>query len=270
MPDGNARLALTAAQLGIWIGQQLDRNNPAYWTAEAVELRGELVADLFAQAVQNTVHECEALHMRFHCEGEQVWQEPARTAQEIWQVLDFTAAGADAWQAAQDWMQTQLQQPADLEQGPLFSCALLRIEPQQHLWFVRAHHIVLDGFAFALIARRIAAWYSALLAADNVAGVATPARAPAAFAPVIAEDVAYQNAADFHRDGEFWRQRLLDAPAPPRLTPPQPVGHAVTRVRNQLPTGVMQRCQLVASGAGVDWPSFMLAAIVAWLHRSEE
>lgn len=265
--SGN-RLGLSAAQLGIWIGQQLDRNNPAYWTAEAVELQGELDADRFAQAVQNTVQDCEALQMRFHCEGEQVWQEPARTTHVMWQMLDFTAAGADAWQAAQDWMHTQLQQPADLEQGPLFSCALLRIGPQQHLWFLRAHHIVLDGFSFALIARRVAAWYSALLAGDTAAGIVKPARALAAFAPVIAEDLAYQNSPDFHRDGEFWRQRLLDAPAPPRLAPLQPVGHAVVRVRNHLPAGSMQRCQQIASGAGVDWPSWMLATIVAWLHAA--
>ncbi|MFZ5604325.1 MAG: amino acid adenylation domain-containing protein [Pseudomonadota bacterium] len=262
------RLALSAAQLGIWIGQQLDRNNPAYWTAEAVELQGELDANRFAQAVQNTVNECEALQMHFHCEGEQVWQEPARTTQTIWQILDFTAASADAWQAAQKWMQIQLQQPADLEQGPLFSSALLRIGPQRHQWFLRAHHIVLDGFAFALVARRVAAWYSALIGGDTAAGILKPARAPAAFAPVIAEDQTYQNSPEFHRDGEFWRQRLQDAPAPPRLATLQPVGYAVVRVRNHLPAGSMQRCQQVATGAGVDWPSWMLATIIAWLHAA--
>src|SRR5687767_11040472 len=48
-------LPLTAAQAGIWAGQQLDPTSPAYNAAEYIELRGPLDVPRFTAALRQTV-----------------------------------------------------------------------------------------------------------------------------------------------------------------------------------------------------------------------
>lgn len=244
-------LALSAAQYGIWIGQQLDPDSPAYWTAEAVELCGELDVAAFEAALRHAVDESEALHQRYTSDGLQAWQRSDPRAS--WKLAQHYLDDA----AARDWMLADLQGRADLEQGPLFASALLHTAPQRTLWYLRVHHVALDGFGYALLAQRVAALYSAM-----VAGRPVPAGRNAALAPVVAEDAAYQASAACAADRAFWCARLRDAPAPVLLAPPAPAAHGVLRRR-----GVIPNAGLEAMLAGADWSARVIAAFGAWLQR---
>ncbi|UUZ52475.1 condensation domain-containing protein [Massilia sp. H-1] len=158
-------MPLTSAQYGIWLGQQLDPSSPAYWTAEAVELTGELDAALFETALRQAIDECDALHQRFGSDAEQVWQCAVRTP---WTLARHRMDE----QGAHDWMRADLLQVPDLAAGPLFASALLHIGAQRTLWYLRVHHVALDGFGYALLAQRVAALYSALVSG----GVPPPPR----------------------------------------------------------------------------------------------
>ena len=56
---------LSAAQLGIWFAQQLDRASPLYNIADYLEIHGPIDRDLFERALRQVVAEAEALHARF-------------------------------------------------------------------------------------------------------------------------------------------------------------------------------------------------------------
>lgn len=256
-----APLPLSAAQYGIWLGQQLDPASPAYWTAEAVELHGALDQTAFVAALRQAVVECDALHQRYASDGTQVWQTSA--AERDWQLeqLDFSGAAAP-FEAAQRWMQADLLQIADLASGPLFASALLRLGAARTLWYLRVHHVALDGFGYVLLAQRVADLYSA-----NAVGKALPAVRSSALEPVVTEDRAYQSSAAYARDREFWCARLKDAPAPRLLAPAKPVAHGVRRLRGALPAASLSAWQAAASAAGVDWSAWLIAAIAAWLQR---
>ncbi|QPI53501.1 amino acid adenylation domain-containing protein [Massilia antarctica] len=250
------RLALTSAQYGIWLGQQLDAASPAYWTAEAVELSGPLDAAHFEAALRQAMRECDSLHMRFASDGDAVWQTP--DPQEDWPFARHDMSDAEA----QLWMQADLRQPADLAHGPLFASALLQLAPEKALWYLRVHHIALDGFAYAMLAQRVAALYSARSANTD----APPARA-GKLDPVVAEDAAYLASPAYARDRDFWMARMADAGAPAMLAPPATFARGVRRVRGGIATSTIERCQAVASAAGVDWAAVLIAATGAWLRR---
>ncbi|WP_211463300.1 non-ribosomal peptide synthetase [Collimonas silvisoli] len=254
-------LPLSAAQYGIWLGQQLDAGSPAYWTAEAVELRGVLDQAAFAAALSQMIAECDALHQRYASDGKNVWQTPAPDSGWSLQRLDFSAAAAP-FEAAQRWMQADLLQTADLAHGPLFASALLQLGAERMLWYLRVHHVALDGFGYALLAQRVADLYSA-----RIAGSGLPPARPSALAPVIAEDQLYLSSAAYERDREFWRTRLKDAPPPVLLGPAMPVAHGVRRQRGNLSAAALQRWHVAASAAGVDWTAWLIAAIAAWLQQ---
>ncbi len=252
--DGAAQ-ALTAAQYGIWLGQQIDPASPAYWTAEAVELSGELDEAAFEAALRQAIGECDALHYVYASDGRQVWQTCLPR--------QWTMARHDVPPHALDaWMQADLLASADLAAGPLFATALLRMAPQRALWYLRVHHIALDGFGYALLMERVASLYSALSA-----GSVAPAPRAAALAPVLAEDAAYLASPDYARDQAFWCARMQHAPAPPLLAPARAVAHGVRRQRGALPAGTFEAWQQAAQAAGADWGAWLIAAIGAWIGQ---
>lgn len=261
--DGGRRwpaLPLSAPQYGMWAGQRLDPDSAAFWTAEAVELLGELDAAALRQALHETLAACDALHMRYRVLDEAVVQQRADEREIEIPHLDFSAADA-GWPGARAWMARDLLQPVQLERGPLFATALLRLGPQRHLWYLRAHHIALDGFAYLLLIHRVAQAYSALRA-----GVAPAPARDWSLVPVIDEELRYRDSPAYAHDRRFWIGRLAGLPAPATLAPALPPSDRARAQRVRLPRSAYLQWQAAARACGVDWSAWLVAAIAAWLH----
>lgn len=272
--QAGSRLPLTAAQLGIWIGQQLDPASPAYWTAEAIHLHGPLQRAALMAAIRTVLGEAASLHGRFEHDGTQVWQ---TICAQPWSVTeaDFSH-DPDALASAGNWMQQDLLQRPDLQGGPLFATALLRLSPTHHLWYLRAHHIALDGYGHALLATRLAARYAAncqpIMPGGNAISASTcgnyPAPAPAqTLAALVEEDSAYQNSAARKRDQTFWLARLDQAAPPTLLAAPALLAHTVRREQASVAASEMARWQALASRHALDRGTLLQAALLAWLAR---
>lgn len=202
---------LTQAQQGIWLGQQMDITSPRYNTAEYIELRGNINMPLFEQALREQVDQTFGLHLRFVQTGQGPQQ---RWEQTRWQLehIDFSgtagqSTGQSTMQAAQVWMQHDLTQWVDLQQGPMFKQALLTLGTGHYLWYQRIHHIACDGFAFALLTQAVAEAYSALVD-NNSKGVNRINNSADAFDDIIREDQAYCSSTRFTRDRDFWLATL--------------------------------------------------------------
>ncbi|MFT3736659.1 MAG: amino acid adenylation domain-containing protein [Rhodocyclaceae bacterium] len=270
------RLPLSAAQLGIWLGQQLDPQSPAYWTAEAIELRGPLDPVAFESALRHAIDECEALHMRFGTDegteqGMQVWQTyvPGSWSMRCIDLTEAAEAEEDsAWQAAYRWMHSDLQTPADLAQGPLFATTLLRLpdteQGARHVWLLRVHHVALDGFGYALLQRRVAALYAEVTGAARAE--ATPTKPRVSLVAVVEEALHYQQQAS-ERDRDFWLARLAATAVPVTIAPPAAVAHSVQRARGALDAAAFTRWQAAAQACSADWAAWLIAAAAAWLAQ---
>ncbi|KFA93167.1 myxochelin non-ribosomal peptide synthetase MxcG [Archangium violaceum] len=256
----NVRWPLSAAQHGIWLGQQFDRTSPVYNAGECIEIRGPVDPALFEAAVRQAVSEAEVLHARFVTEGERPVQllEPRQD----WTLHVADLSGTpDPWEAARAWMRDDLARPVDLSQGPLFAQALFKAAPDRYFWYQRAHHIALDGFGFSLMARRVAELYTARAAGRPVTGGFGSLRA------VLDEDAAYRAGPQFELDRTFWTERFADRPTPVGLAEPAPMSASFVRQTRHLSPGDMERLQAAARQANLGWSDLVLAATAAWLHR---
>ncbi|MFL9926090.1 amino acid adenylation domain-containing protein [Herbaspirillum lusitanum] len=262
-------LPLSAAQYGIWLGQQLDRTSPAYWTAELLELSGELKTEVFAAALQQVLMQCETLHMRYRLKDGQLIQtrSVADGAGSVRiEYLDFSTR-PDPWAALHSWMQLDLAQTADLEAGTLFGTALINLGPNRSAWYLRVHHIALDGFGYALLSRRVAALYEAMQPLG-----AECQRDPLALgwnvslAQLVAADLQYRHSAEYAATRRFWLDRLQGMALPPMLAPPALASHQVEKLRGGLPAADFAQLKQTACEVGVDWNAFLIAAVAIWLH----
>ena len=254
---------LSAAQHGIWSGQQFDLQNPVYNAGECIEILGPLDVGLFEAAVRRTVAEAEALHVRF-IPGEQgpvqVFEPRADQAPHVMDVSQTP----DPWSAARDWMRTDLAQPVDLTRGPLFTQTLFKASSERFFWYQRIHHIAMDGYGFSLLARRVAELYTALASRQPITGGFGRLRA------VLDEDAAYQSGPQRELDRAFWMEHLADAPTPVTLARPAPMSSSFVRQTRHLGTAETEKLHTAAKQAGVSWPDLVLAAAAAWLHRKTD
>ncbi|MFI1413245.1 amino acid adenylation domain-containing protein [Streptomyces sp. NPDC020707] len=256
--------ALLAAQEAIWTGQQLDVDSPAYNTAEYVRIAGPVDPALFDSALHQVVAETPALNVSFAVAADgRPRQRDTPAGNWRLHTADLTAA-PDPYATALAWIDTDMARPVDLAHGPLFGHALLRVAPEEHLWYHRVHHIALDGFGLSLVARRVAQVYTALAKGEPTgdSGFGT-------LSAVRDEERAYLHSPRFAEDRAYWTDRFADRP--PVATP---AGRTALPARTfhrraaDLGAARTKALRTVARELKVTWSEILLAVTAAQLHRA--
>ncbi|MFC9132797.1 condensation domain-containing protein, partial [Streptomyces sp. NPDC057099] len=254
---GSVRLPLSAAQTGVWVGQQLVPDSPLYNCGTYFEISGRVDAALLTEAVRRTVAETEAIRVRITEDADGVWQTVEPPGDVPVPVLDVSAA-QDPEAAARSWMADDLATPMDLRSGPLYTHALFRTGEERSLLYFRHHHIALDGYAQSVYCGRLAQIYTAL-----AAGRIPRATRFRPLAELLDEDRAYRTSPRHDQDRAYWHDAFADHPEPTPLTgraaDPAP---ALLRRTVRLPAEHGSR--LTKAGR---WPAVLVAAIAAYVHR---
>ncbi|MFJ6135517.1 amino acid adenylation domain-containing protein [Kitasatospora sp. NPDC092286] len=254
---------LSGAQRGIWFAQRIDPGSAAFNTGESVEIHGPVDPRLFETALRYTVAEAQTFQLRLAetADGPRATLDPDAP----WPLhhVDL-AAEPDPGAAVDAWTAADLATPVDLVDGPLFTHALLKAAPDRWFWFLRAHHILLDGYGFKLVGRRLAEVYTAL--ADG------REPEPGPFLPLdrlTAEERAYRESPAFARDRAHWTARLADAPAAVGLTPhTAPPAAPFRRRETVLDAAATARLDAAAARFGVTRTALLLGAVAGYLHRA--
>ena len=156
------------------------------------------------------------------------------------------------------WIHADLSTVVDLAVGPLFASALFVLGPGRHLWYLRAHHIAVDGYAVGLLAEQVAHLYATSPQTGRGFG---------RLRAVVEADLAYQDSADRARDAAWWRARLADLPDPARLSAraATPSGRVLRHEAGLLPAQAWRAWQAEGERYGVTWAEIVLARIAAYV-----
>lgn len=140
-PEANT-MPLAYAQRRLWFLWRMAPHSAAYNLGGALRLSGQLDIDAVQASLTTLVARHEVLRTTFQAldngEAEQRIED-AYVPELLRQSADSVSALAIAT--------TALQQPFDLEQGPLLRLGLISISPSEHLFWLATHHIVSDGWS---------------------------------------------------------------------------------------------------------------------------
>ncbi|MFF9785277.1 amino acid adenylation domain-containing protein [Streptomyces nigrescens] len=262
MSEGRTlRYGASAAQLGVWVAQQLEPDNPLYNCGVFFDIAGPVEPALLDRAVARAVEDTEALRMRFAEDADGLWQLPVSDTEPVRHV-DVSAA-ADPYAAALAWMKADLATVVDLTRGPLYGHALLRLAADRFLLAFRYHHIALDGWGQTLHCRRLAEVYTALGKGDQ-----PPVASFGTLRDLIDEDARYQTSPDRDRDRAYWLHTLAAPPEPVRLAPdPAAPAHSDLRATRWLGDERTRTLTEAARAAGTRWTVVLTAALAAYIQR---
>ncbi|KAG0162369.1 hypothetical protein DFQ30_002223, partial [Apophysomyces sp. BC1015] len=248
---------LSAVQTEIWLAQQLHPDSPVYNIAQYTVIEGAVEPAQFEAAVRQVISEADSLRLQF-VESDEGLRQSIGSPEASVPFLDFSAQ-ANSQAAAEAWMRADYERPVDLLQGPLFQYALLKVAPEQFVWYQRNHHIMMDGYGGALIAQRVAQVYSAMCA-----GIEPPPCAFGSVPQLLESDARYQTSAQRARDEAYWLKRCTAWPEPATLA---------SRSAPALQHRLRQTTYLAAQAVG-DYASdagrlaqLLSAALAAYLYR---
>ncbi|MBY7700616.1 enterobactin synthase subunit F [Vibrio harveyi] len=254
-------LPLTDAQAGIWFAQLRDPENPIYKTGEYLVIEGEVDEPCFVEAVKTAIYEVDSLHAKFvtTTEGPRMVID-----RQTWQVerIDFSQH-VKPLDAAVTWMKDQLKQPVDLEQGPLFIMALLKLSDDQYVWFLSLHHIAIDGYSMSLVAGRVAHVYGQLVKGEHFEKLEFADQQA-----LLKEDDDYKASEKYQKDRAFYLQRYADHSDTVNLAgKPTVTSDHFLRLKGAMAASDFQRMESLAKQCRTHWYSVLIASIAAYVHR---
>jgi amino acid adenylation domain-containing protein len=185
--QGATRSPPSFGQERLWLVDQIDPHATAYHVPLAMHLEGPLDEFALATAFEQLVQRHESLRTRFEfTDGALSQVIDARL--DAWQrvVLARRDAG-DALDEVRGLIAARLDEPFDLETGPLVRAVLYELDPVRHVLLIVMHHIVADAWSVGILIRELGELYAAALA-----------RRPARLPPL---HIQYPDYARWQRDG---------------------------------------------------------------------
>ncbi|MFC4909840.1 amino acid adenylation domain-containing protein [Actinomadura gamaensis] len=196
---------LSAAQQSVWYAQQLNPEVPIC-IAQYIEIEGPLDPALFDRLATLGTREFPGMQIRLTERDGTPFQTIATDTLAAIPTLDFSAE-PDPRAAADAWIRADMAAPMDLYGERLYTMRVLRLGPELHRWYLRAHHVAVDGFAGSMVNARMAEVYNLL-----VAGGEYEPRERGDYRALLAEDAAYRASERFAQDRAYWTERFADLP----------------------------------------------------------
>ncbi|MFI7367324.1 amino acid adenylation domain-containing protein [Streptomyces sp. NPDC050149] len=282
---------ITAAQQGVWYGQLVDPDSPKYNIGECFEIHGGLDELLFAAALDRAVALCDSLNVEFVVSDETVRQQVVRRSPagiSRLRVIDLSDA-EDPVGEAERYLADDMAAVHRLD-DPHHHFALLRLGHRLHYWYVRFHHIVVDGLGGAVFARTVADLYARAVRGENLAEAELPA---APLRDLVADETAYRGSERYEADRAYWTGRFADLVADRTTDPTGAVGEpdaqagrALIRRRTDapppaaldgpdirlhtgetLPVAVFDSLRRIASAHRTTWSAVLVSAVAAYVGR---
>ncbi|GIH27804.1 hypothetical protein Aph01nite_61140 [Acrocarpospora phusangensis] len=253
------RAPLTPAQLGLWFGEQWEREvqpdggAALYHINTSLRIRGPLDAGLLHRALtalldRHTILRCHVVP------GEQAVLEDSGPVVLAMPVVDFSHSPHTAREMAEARLATEVGRPFDLSRGPLLRAVLVRLSAEEHVLVLVVHHLVCDGLSLRVLYRDLGLLYN---------GMAEVLPAPASW---FGRDTG---APPGHEEAlRYWEDLLRDAPEvldlPADRPRPEGGGSAGSALRREVPPEVWQRL-LAACGRWRVTPYMVVLAAYAVL-----
>lgn len=153
----------TESQKEIWASVQMgDDANCAYNESQTLRLKGTLQAETLQAAFQELVQRHESLRMTISPDGNTLCIN-ANQALDV-SIADLSSFNDPDRKAQLDSLiRHEVETPFALEHGSLFRAKIVRLQPEEHWVLMTAHHIICDGWSWAVLMPDLGKIYSALL-----------------------------------------------------------------------------------------------------------
>ncbi|HVF49520.1 MAG TPA: amino acid adenylation domain-containing protein [Pyrinomonadaceae bacterium] len=159
---------LSFAQQRLWFLHQMEPDSPVYNLPNAHYFSGPLDVTTLERSLGEISRRHEILRTTFQMIDGEPRQIIAPHAHVSLEIVDISHLPADVREAkAQRLANAEAQQPFDISAAPPLRFRLLKLHDDEHVLLVTMHHIISDGWSFAVMMHELSALYAAYEAGDE-------------------------------------------------------------------------------------------------------
>ncbi|HEY6348312.1 MAG TPA: amino acid adenylation domain-containing protein [Candidatus Angelobacter sp.] len=216
--ETSLRLA-SYGQQGLWLLQQMNPGNIGYNLPLGIHLTGALNETALEESLQEILNRHHVLRTRFITLNGELFQEVLPHLDLQLRKLDLShMPEVQREEEVAREARSQAQGSFDLEHGPLFRAALLRLVQQEYVLLITVHHAVSDGWSTGVLLAELVALYSAFSRMQ-------PSPLPALslqYADFAESQRQYLTSEILQEQLSFWRTQLNNLPPPLELPADRP------------------------------------------------
>ncbi|MCY8603160.1 non-ribosomal peptide synthetase, partial [Bacillus sonorensis] len=262
--DNTTYYPLTHAQKRIWYTETFYPGTSVSNLSGFGKLKSEsrIDTDLVAEAIRQFVRTNETMRFRLKL-GE--WDEPKQYIAEYepFDIKYMDAAETGDINRVLEWGQAEAQQPLPLYESPLFTFAVIRINPFESWFFAKVHHIIADGISMTLLGNRITDIYLKLAKGEHVPDV------QASFTEHIQSELEYEHSKRFQKDKAYWNAQFESIPEPVSLkqSDSYQIRLEAARLSKEISPSLYQKIQAYCQENNVSALSLFLSILHIYMHR---
>lgn len=266
--DRTQPLPLSFAQLRLWLLNQIDSSSAAYNISGGMRLSGSLNFYALQQSLNEITRRHDILRTGFTSIGDQPCQLIDSEIVLTIPIVDLQALSESECDAeVSRLIREEGQLPFDLEKPPLLRVSLLRINTEEHILLLTAHHIVFDGWSIEVFINELAS----LFAAFSSGKPSALAELPIQYGDYAAWQRKWLTDEALESQRSFWKKQLggklpvLDLPADRPRPPVQTFNGA--KQQFVLSEGLTAALRALGNKNGATLFSTLLAALNVLLYR---
>jgi len=198
---------LASYQKDIWLEQCLYSGKPIYNLGGFMAITGQIDKVVLNRSIAILIKRNDSLRMNVvDKKGEPYLRVLSEIAYEV-PFYDFSNE-ENPDETCLAWMKEEFSEPLNFE-GNLFQFALLKSDDTTYFWFMKFHHIMIDGFGLAMVYKQVIKSYNQLMA-----GVIENESITYSYTDFIADNQKYLHSQVFSNDKEFWKEKYTTIPEP--------------------------------------------------------
>lgn len=195
---------LTHAQRRIWFTEKIYNNTVMHNISGMKIIHGNIDFSVLEQAINEVIEKNEALRLRFVLVKDEIQQYVANYSAQSIEQYDFSQFD-NPKQKLFEWANEKSQQGFDTTKDRLYYFAMFRINDNTTGYYVKCHHIILDGWSLNILNKEINSAYASIKA-----GTISPGDFPS-YREYIEQENQYLTSVQYEKDREYWIEKFNEA-----------------------------------------------------------
>ncbi len=147
--EESSSYSLSSAQKRLWILSQIDEGNIAYNMPAVYKFKGALNRTIFEKSIRLLADRHEVLRTVFRLNDQDEIRQIIQSSESYKIHMNFSMADGD--EDVRKKIETEINRPFDLKNGPLFRTHLIQISEKNYVFIYVIHHIISDGWSMNLL-----------------------------------------------------------------------------------------------------------------------
>ncbi|TCS97013.1 non-ribosomal peptide synthetase [Hazenella coriacea] len=200
------KFPLSHPQKRIWYMEKINPDQPFHNVGGTVRIKGEVNFNFLEQAINQFVKENEGFRHRLVESNGEVQQYVEEYQKLHLRFFDFSSQ-ENSDEAFKNWVQEEATQPFQIYNHALFHFALFKINDHDSGYFVKAHHLIADGWSMNILTEQICNSYVKLLKGERLT-----VQDHEPYTYYLTQEQKYLKSRRFLKNKQFWNEKFETIP----------------------------------------------------------